>query len=34
VNGEVWASPDDGDNWQRVASYLPPILSVSTATAG
>jgi hypothetical protein len=32
INGEVWASPDDGASWQRVAAYLPPILSVSTAT--
>jgi hypothetical protein len=30
--GEVWASADEGRRWSRVAAYLPPILSVSTAT--
>lgn len=29
--GEVWGSPDEGDNWSLVAGYLPPVLSVETA---
>jgi hypothetical protein len=32
VNGEVWASPNAGASFERIAAYLPPILSVSTAT--
>ncbi len=32
--GEVWASADEGKSWERVAAYLPPVLSVSTATLG
>jgi photosystem II stability/assembly factor-like uncharacterized protein len=32
VNGELWASPDGGRSFERVAAYLPPVLSVSTAT--
>ncbi|HET8567872.1 MAG TPA: exo-alpha-sialidase [Candidatus Limnocylindria bacterium] len=32
INGEVWASNDDCRSWERIAEYLPPILSVSTAT--
>ncbi|HYY53931.1 MAG TPA: exo-alpha-sialidase [Candidatus Dormibacteraeota bacterium] len=32
VNGEVWASADGGKRFERIAAYLPPILSVSTAT--
>ena len=34
IGGDLWASPDDGKSWQLVAEYLPPILSVSTATVG
>lgn len=30
--GELWASPDEGKSWDRVAQYLPPVMSVSTAT--
>jgi photosystem II stability/assembly factor-like uncharacterized protein len=30
--GELWASTDEGTSWERVAQYLPPILSVSAAT--
>lgn len=30
--GELWASADAGKSFERVAQYLPPILSVSTAT--
>jgi photosystem II stability/assembly factor-like uncharacterized protein len=29
--GEVWGSPNEGDSWQLVAGYLPPVLSVETA---
>lgn len=32
VSGELWASGDEGRSWDRVAQYLPPILSVSAAT--
>jgi hypothetical protein len=31
TNGEVYASNDDGDHWQRLPGTLPPILSVATA---
>ncbi|MGE3857922.1 MAG: WD40/YVTN/BNR-like repeat-containing protein [Dehalococcoidia bacterium] len=31
TNGEVWASFDAGDHWQRLPGTLPPILSVVTA---
>jgi hypothetical protein len=30
-NGEVYASIDGGDNWQRLPGTLPPILSVTAA---
>jgi hypothetical protein len=32
TNGEVWASRDEGTSWEQVAAYLPPVLSISTAT--
>ncbi len=32
--GEVWGSADEGRSWERVAAYLPPVLSLSTATVG
>ncbi len=32
VNGEVWASPNGGRSFERIAAYLPPVLSVSAAT--
>jgi len=32
--GEVWGSVDEGRTWERLAAYLPPILSLSTATLG
>ncbi len=28
-NGQVYASPDGGDHWQRLPGTLPPVLSVS-----
>jgi photosystem II stability/assembly factor-like uncharacterized protein len=31
TNGEVYASPDCGDHWQRLPGTLPPILSVTAA---
>lgn len=34
VAGELWASRDQGKSWERIAQYLPPILSVTTATTG
>jgi photosystem II stability/assembly factor-like uncharacterized protein len=30
-NGQVFASPDGGDHWQRLPGTLPPILSVTCA---
>jgi hypothetical protein len=32
ISGDLWASADEGASWSLVAEYLPPILSVSTAT--
>ncbi|HUQ17413.1 MAG TPA: hypothetical protein VM070_06470, partial [Candidatus Saccharimonadales bacterium] len=32
--GEVWGSVDEGRSWERLAAYLPPVLSLSTATVG
>lgn len=32
TNGEVYASNDSGDHWQRLPGTLPPILSVTTAS--
>lgn len=34
TSGELWASASEGTSWERIASYLPPILSVTTATLG
>jgi len=30
-SGEVYASFDDGDHWELIASHLPPVLSVRAA---
>ncbi|MGB5846794.1 MAG: hypothetical protein WBG94_20305 [Anaerolineales bacterium] len=30
--GQIFASHDAGDNWERIADYLPRILSIETAT--
>ncbi|UJW34719.1 exo-alpha-sialidase [Saccharothrix sp. AJ9571] len=30
-SGEVWASADEGDNWQRVVEHLPDVLCVRAA---
>jgi hypothetical protein len=30
-NGEVFASDDDGDSWQQLASHLPDVLCVRAA---
>ena len=30
-SGEVYASADEGETWRRVASHLPPVLSVRAA---
>ena len=32
-SGEVYASADEGESWQRVAQHLPPIASVETLIA-
>jgi len=32
--GEVYASTDDGDSWQLLASHLPPVLSLRAAPVG
>src|SRR5206468_1068689 len=29
--GQLFASNDEGDSWQEIASYLPPISSVEVA---
>jgi hypothetical protein len=29
--GQVFASADEGDSWNEIASYLPPIASVEVA---
>ena len=31
--GQVFASPDEGDTWTEIASYLPAISSVEVAVA-
>jgi hypothetical protein len=33
-NGEVFASPDDGDHWTLVAEHLPDVLCIRAATVG
>ncbi|MFZ3555555.1 MULTISPECIES: WD40/YVTN/BNR-like repeat-containing protein [unclassified Streptomyces] len=33
-NGEVFASADDGDTWEQVASHLPDVLCVRAAVVG
>jgi hypothetical protein len=30
-NGQVFTSADEGATWQSIATYLPPVLSVSVA---
>lgn len=30
--GEVYASADEGDHWQRIADHLPDVLCVRAAT--
>ncbi len=30
-NGEIWASRDEGESWNRIASNLPPVISVEVA---
>jgi photosystem II stability/assembly factor-like uncharacterized protein len=32
--GQVFASADEGDSWQEIADYLPPVWSVEVAAAG
>jgi hypothetical protein len=34
TTGQVFASRDSGDNWEKIADYLPGILSIETATIG
>ncbi len=33
-NGEVYASADEGEHWQRIAEHLPDVLCVRTAVIG
>jgi len=33
-NGELYASADDGDSWQQLASHLPDVLCVRAAVIG
>jgi photosystem II stability/assembly factor-like uncharacterized protein len=30
-SGEIWASPDEGDNWLPVAEHLPDVFSLRAA---
>ena len=30
--GEVWGSADEGKSWDKVAAYLPPVLSIQAGT--
>ncbi|MFM1896365.1 MAG: hypothetical protein RLZZ385_1439 [Pseudomonadota bacterium] len=32
TGGQVWCSPNGGDNWHAIAEYLPPVLSVEVQT--
>jgi hypothetical protein len=32
--GQVFASADDGENWQLAADFLPPIWSVEASVRG
>ena len=32
-NGQVFASSDGGDHWQRLPGDLPPVLSVACAVS-
>jgi hypothetical protein len=32
--GQVFASADEGDTWQEIAGYLPPVWSVEVAETG
>ena len=32
TTGQLFASRDSGDSWEKIADYLPRILSVETAT--
>jgi hypothetical protein len=32
TTGQVFASRDSGEHWSEIASYLPRILSIETAT--
>jgi photosystem II stability/assembly factor-like uncharacterized protein len=32
TGGQVYCSPDGGDNWTPIASHLPPVLSVEVQT--
>lgn len=34
TSGQVFASSNSGDDWKKIADYLPRILSVETATIG
>lgn len=33
-NGELYASADDGDSWQQLASHLPDVLCVRAVALG
>jgi len=32
TGGQIYASPDEGDNWTAIASNLPPVLSIEVQT--
>jgi len=33
-SGQIYASPDDGKNWERIAEGLPPVVCVKAAVVG
>ena len=34
ANGEIYASRDEGESWERIAQYLPYVVSVEAASVG
>lgn len=32
TGGQVYVSPDSGDNWKPIAEHLPPVLSIEVQT--
>jgi hypothetical protein len=34
TNGQIYASPNSGESWQRLPATMPPILSITAAVIG